>query len=123
MATYDCLRRNKTYEKLKQMFKTLRKTLDPRLQTTTLSELGIDCTPVDLYRETEEGGTYFLPMSAARVDHLGLPEFSVNWDTLCPRFCIPNAMWLHYALLNHVTGLPDGSECSALRRTKWKVSR
>lgn len=123
MATIEPFRRNKTYEKLKQIFKDLRTTLDPRLEGVSLSEFGIDCSQVDLYHEIEEGGAYFLPLSAARVDRLDLrPDFNVNWDTLCPRFRIPNAMWLQHALLDQLLHSKDESEWSALDTTKWKIS-
>lgn len=122
MATIEPSRRNKIYEKLKQTFKTLRATLNPYLDEVTLSELGIDCTYVNLYQETEQGGTYFLPMPAARAAHLDLPDFDLKRDELSAPWSIPNAMWLDHALLQHVTGLKDGSECSALEMTKWKFS-
>lgn len=123
MATTEPSCRDKTYKKLKLLFRDLQTTLDPRLEATSLSEFGIDCTKVNLYHETEEGGAYFLPMSAARVRRFDLlPDFNVEWDPWCPRFRMPNAYWLNHWLIDQLIHSKGESRWSALDTTRWRFS-
>lgn len=48
------------YEKLKDIFRCARKTLDPNLDDQQLSKIGVDASRFDLAKETSQGGQFFV---------------------------------------------------------------
>lgn len=52
---------------LRELFVSLESILDPRIDQSTISEMGIDSTLVDLQEETDRGGIYFRPLSQHRL--------------------------------------------------------
>jgi L-serine deaminase len=63
MRESSMARKKDLYERFARLFDYMGSSVDPGIDQSTLSKLGIDATSVDLQEETATGGKCFRPMS------------------------------------------------------------
>lgn len=110
------------YEKLKDIFRCARKTLDPNLDDQQLSKIGVDASRFDLAKETSQGGQFFRPMSQKVLSGLhkrrDMPNIA-SWED--DFFLMP---FDHHAVQNILEeqiscSRDEDDEWQALDSTKW----
>jgi hypothetical protein len=113
-------RRRQLYAMLKETFLGLGSTLEPRMDESTLYEMGIDTTPYKLKEETEEGGMHFLPMSQTRLDTLEkrpLVRLS-RWPR--KRCSMPAAYDVHREIISQLLDSKDEDLFRAYEYSQWE---
>lgn len=82
MSEFHMARRKGLFRMLQEMVVNLQSILGPNIDQSTLREIGIDTTLVDLKEETQSGGVYFRPMSEdcwRKLEMEPEPDFKFCW--------------------------------------------
>jgi hypothetical protein len=109
--------------KLEGIFGELKKTLNPRLSTGALFDMGLDIVQIDLFGETERGGAYFFPKTQRSL--VSLNEFGDRPKiTLKSHPMRPSAVNVQARLLDQVleSGNDDDGFC-AMDFSPWEPFR
>lgn len=120
MSNFSKERREKSYIKLSHLFNNFRAILNPHLDVSTLAELGVDVSFIDLHEETARGGPYYLPISQSRLQNFHKrPLFD-------PGFSLEDDPWNYHDGCTLLDGFAEqmvrsreGTASRAIREKKW----
>ena len=92
--------------------------MGPHMDTSFLEEAGLDVSFVDLCQETNQGWSFYLPMSQSRLESLNQrPNFDLSFSGDEYQWNFSDADWLHYPFLAQLARLKADSLFRAYEHT------